>query len=426
MNNYGLNDHLKYNEFVFDSVLATRSKDNSFSPKDWPNYYPGKPLTNVAAIKIIEAQIPFSFYVFTPTNNVFYLLESPTSFSTPLTVTITPGNYTVDAFIANLGIWLTTASSQAGGSNVTYSAAFSFATSKISISTTNATSGFSFKIYMRDQSVPYQPTNLQPGPWMGFYDGQVYTSTTTLFGNNVTDGGTMTLLNTSPKYQLFTGTNTQTVSLPLLSSVSPGEIWTIYSSTTEDIVVEDSTGTDLAVIVPSTYVEFKVSGAGTAWIVGDVQVFSEFLPLGAQATLEAPNVMALSGPNYIYICSRALGPLVKLFLPGDRIKNDQQLGADGPHIAMIAVNVNSGNLLNWQDPDPQKWFDLDNLANLPSIDLYCTAGKGDESIPLTFNGLGFSVKMGILTYDPNVTSNLGGGSQNNRVQLKQFQPGNLY
>lgn len=69
-NNYGLNNDYHYNEYEFDSLDASASGSASVSPQDWPVFLLGgkNPVTNIAAIKILEVQIPFSYYVFVPEN----------------------------------------------------------------------------------------------------------------------------------------------------------------------------------------------------------------------------------------------------------------------------------------------------------------------------------------------------------------------
>jgi len=69
-NNYGLNDSLKYYEFQLDSLDASGSNSGAVESTDWPLFLLGgkTPLSNVAAFKIIEAQIPFTYYVFNSVN----------------------------------------------------------------------------------------------------------------------------------------------------------------------------------------------------------------------------------------------------------------------------------------------------------------------------------------------------------------------
>lgn len=77
--------------------------------------------SNVAAIKVLEAQIPFTFYVFNSKNNTFLLTESYGGGAR--TVTIPPGNYTQFTLPSVLQTALQTASANGWGYSVTYSQA---------------------------------------------------------------------------------------------------------------------------------------------------------------------------------------------------------------------------------------------------------------------------------------------------------------
>ncbi len=425
---YGLADNLKYNEFVFDSTTAQVALNGLYTPANWPNFYPGKPINNVAAMKIIEVQIPFTNYIFNERNNTFHLLESPTGFAIPLTVTIPVGNYTADNFCLIVGEALTRASAGAGGSNAIYSAAFDFPTSKLTYFTTNGGSGFYFKFYMKSKTIVSDPNDTHPGPFIGFNDGQVYTSTTALFTQHVTTGGTTILTVTSTPIQVFEGTIfSHTVKLPTLTSTfGPGDYFEIYNTSNETLTIIDFGDALISAQATLTRVVYSVNAAGTAWIVGpDVAYTGSAIPPATQAYLQAPNMMQLSGPNFIYLCSKALGPLVKLFLPNEQVKG-MSMGANGPEVTKIPISVNSGSVIYWQDPDPNKWFDMDGLQGFPSIDFYCSSGTGNESRPVDFNGLGFSIKMGVLLADANVSTFVGGSAGGNRVSTRSWQPGSLF
>ena len=110
--------------------------------------------------------------------------------------------------------------------------------------------------------------------------------------------------------------------------------------------------------------------------------------------LIAPNAALVTGPNYLYVNSSKLGQLCNLYLP----KGAFNLGGGntGPQMAKIPVNVLPGGVIYWQDPDPQKWFDVENLQQLDQIDFYLTLGNTTTQIPLQLNGLSFSLKLGVL------------------------------
>lgn len=105
----GLSEDYKYYEFELDALDFSTQAVGGVDVMDWPMFQIGgkRPLQDIAAIKILEVQIPFSFYVFNLDNNTFLLNE----FGFPnQTVTIPIGNYTVIDFIVVLGVALTSAS----------------------------------------------------------------------------------------------------------------------------------------------------------------------------------------------------------------------------------------------------------------------------------------------------------------------------
>ncbi len=99
--NYGLNDTYDYLELELDSLDATTSNSAGSAATDWPRFFVAAkgPIERVAAIKILDCQIPFSWYVFNDVNNTFVLTEQG---SDPVTVTLPVGNYTSDEVATNL------------------------------------------------------------------------------------------------------------------------------------------------------------------------------------------------------------------------------------------------------------------------------------------------------------------------------------
>ena len=60
-----------------------------------------------------------------------------------------------------------------------------------------------------------------------------------------------------------------------------------------------------------------------------------------------------------------------------------------------------GETIYWQDPDPQKWFNIENLPSLQILDFYLTLGT--ETNLLDLQGLPFSLKLGVLLTSSNQT-----------------------
>ena len=106
---FGLDNNLRYYEYQLDSAAADYSMTANSSARDWPLFQIGgkKPLENIAGIKILEAQIPFSWYVFNSLNTTFVLTESGGG---PVNVTLPIGNFTVTQMTALLATALTNAS----------------------------------------------------------------------------------------------------------------------------------------------------------------------------------------------------------------------------------------------------------------------------------------------------------------------------
>jgi hypothetical protein len=310
--NFGLNNTLEYTEFQLDSFDTTLAYNQSYYTTDWPVFAVGKPLDNVAAIKVLEVQIPFTYYVFNSTNNTFTLTEGAGS---PQKVTITPGNYT---------------SSSMFGSSTANSGVLAAA--------------------------------LHAASQNGFNYTCIYNSATQVFVTTVSSGD----------FTLTFGTNLN----------DPGQsnprLWLGFSG-----------------------------GANTS----------------SSSTLTSPSVIQLTGPNYIYICSRVIGGQIKLYLSGDGQINPGNTGADGPQIARIPITSQPGGVTFWQDPVPLMWFDTGNSALNQNFDIYCTLGTATDSAPLQFNGASFTVKLGVLTNTHSHSDMLGGGAQNNNVLTRTWPTG---
>lgn len=316
-NNYGLNDSLKYYEFQLDSLDSSGSFVDGASSTDWPMFLLGgkTPLTNIAAFKILEVQIPFSYYVFNTQNTSFnglganpgsqWTLVETGGVSTGVALYPVPaiGNYNGGSALATA---LQTALNAVSSG---YTVTFTTQTQKLSFTTVKAgVTSFTFTF-----GLPTNSGNKNPRFYMGF------------------PGGTST-----------------------------------------------STGT----------------------------------------TLVSPNVVLISGPNYLYVNSSTIGQLTNMYLP----QGASNLGGGnaGPQITKVPVNVSSGNVIFWQDPDPQKWFDVENLPLLNQLDFYLTLGNTTTQTPLQLNGLSFSLKLAVLTNTFN-HNDLGGGLPEDRV-IKRIRP----
>lgn len=310
-NNYGLNDSLRYYEFELDSLDASSSNGAGIAATDWPVFLLGgkTPLSNIAAVKIIEAQIPFSWYVFNSQNtsqnaNGTQWTLNETGGVTNAYPAIAIGNYAGGTVLATA---LETALN-AVSSN--YTVTFNSQTQKLTFSTTKAgVSAFTFTF-----GAPTNSGNFNPRLYMGFPGG-----------------------------------------------------------------VTSSTGLSMV----------------------------------------SPNVVLVSGANYLYVNSSKFGQLTNLYLPQGAFNLGG--GNAGPQMAKIPVNVTSGNVIYWQDPDPQKWFSLENLPLLNQVDFYLTLGNTTTQTPLQLNGLSFSLKLAVLVNDFN-HNDLGGGLEHTSRVIKRIRP----
>jgi len=312
--NFGLNDSLKYFEFQLDSLDASSSNTDGVASTDWPLFVLGgkAPLSNIAAFKIIEAQIPFTYYVFNSVNT--------------------------DNTSTNLSRWiLTEAGAGAGG--------------------------------------PYFP-KIAIGNYAG---GDALATALTTALNAVSSGYTVTY---SSQTQKLTFTTTKI-------NVT-GFSFTFGTST--------NSGNKN----PRLYIGFP--GGVTSSVA---------------TTLISPNVILLSGANYVYVNSNALGNLTNMYLPQGAVNLGG--GNSGPQMAKIPISCNSGEVSYWQDPDPQKWFDVENLNILNQVDFYLSLGNTSGQIPLELNGISFSLKLAILV-NTFAHNDLGGGLAHQDRVIKRIRP----
>jgi len=161
----GVSDDLRYYEFELDSFNAYRSYTAQYSSEKWPVFSIGgkKPLQNIAAMKILEFQCMFSYYVFTQETGGFVLNE--VGFP-GIVVVIPEGNYNISTFLVALGAALTEASLL--GLVKTYTATYDTTTSKITIYNNAAVSSV--------WSITFPPYWKGPAQWMGFLNDSTATS----------------------------------------------------------------------------------------------------------------------------------------------------------------------------------------------------------------------------------------------------------
>jgi len=330
-----------YTELEFDSLDCT-NVSNNFSSDDStrnnPSFYLGKPLDNVEYMKVLEAQIPFSFYLINAYNNTALLTEfytvSPGVFAARTgTVTLPVGNYNSTTICPALVTALNAASTAAAaafpgsGAARTYTVTVSSLTGKMTIISTHVTPDNEFRL---SPILTYEP-NME----------YLFNSTCFLgwLGYNIS---------VNSGY----GDNESTLTVPY--------------------------------------------------------------------TLEAPYILNLSGPLYIYICSQKIGQLVDMYMPNNGVLNPPGTSSDGPQLCKVPLVTNPGTVTNWQDPCHSLWFPTSNTTFGGEVDFFCTLGTDSPRYPIDFNGLGFSLKLGLLVKDTEHVERPLGGYQNNRVVTRTF------
>ena len=330
--NFGLNDSYRYYEFELDSLDATSAYIGGVASTDWPLFYVAAkgPLDNVCAMKILEVQIPFSWYVFNTNNNTFTLTESTGG---ARLVSLPIGNYTANQLIANIYNALTAASANGR----TYTGIYDSNTQKFII-------------------------------WVVSSDGITPQPFTLTFGGSSDSG------NRNPR--LFVG-------FPAGATSSQG-----FGNVTLGNTNYGTNGTAGEVLPPNTN--------GTSTYAGSYMI--------------SPNAQLAAGPNYVYVNSAKLGSDMDIYLPRGAVNLSG--GAAGVQCAKIPVTTNSDGIIDWQDPDPQKWFNYDAPQDLTVVDFYLTLGNTSTQTPLQLNGLSFSIKIGVLQRS-NTNVYHGQGTPNN-------------
>ena len=347
----GLDPTLQYLELELDSQDYTQGYEYGVSPLDWPEFQIGgkQPLVNIGAMKIIEVQIPFSWYTVTAINNTFTIWELAVSVAGhidggfvyyPTTLTIPPGNYDTTTFGAALSL---------------------------------ALHGSFFSTYTinTDYTPPNGVLKNIPIKIVGYTVS--FDSVTGKFVIKCVGSNTGVYQGFFNFYFTFPASNIETQSL---AYVMGGPI--DGTPTANSFISPGASPSVISVPPGYTY--------GTTF-----------------------NVINLTGPNYLYLNSRKLGAVCNIYLPKGQA--NQHSGNAGPQIAKIPITVNPGGVIFWSDPDISKYFDLSALNSLTQVDFYFTLGN-DQTTPVLFNGQSFSLKLALLLNntsktDPSDPANIG-------------------
>lgn len=125
--------------------------------------------------------------------------------------------------------------------------------------------------------------------------------------------------------------------------------------------------------------------------------------------IESTRPVLITGASYIYIASNAIGNLCQSYLPSGAALLSG--GVSSPQIAKIPVVAKPGHFIIWNDSNTSHWFKVDRISALTQLDLYCQLGNYGGY--LDFQGLNFSVKLGVLVRKQTKTNfGLNGGFMN--------------
>lgn len=172
---YGLSKEYEYYEFSLDSLDADASFSGSASSTDWPffNVAAKGALQNIVAIKVLEVQVPYSWYTINSVNNTFIFHEIASAVDTPYTVTLNVGNYSSTAMATEL-----TRAIGVCGATATYTVTFDGTLMKFVFASLSTLKSFYLE-FGAGYGIPnVQPNsgNKNPRLWIGFGPGKSATS----------------------------------------------------------------------------------------------------------------------------------------------------------------------------------------------------------------------------------------------------------
>ena len=288
----GLNNDLLYYEFELDSSEYTATTDQFISPLNWPTFslVTNKQLTNVAAMKVLEIQVRYSWHEINAkmasggfTQSLITFRDTVLGVTTPITIVV--GSYTPTQMATAFQTALNAAAVAAGSPNV-YTIAYNAITGNFTITRTAGANGWQIAV---------ASTATQYNSWH--------------------------------------------------------------------------------------------------WKVGMVPGYTSAIS-GASLTLPFHSC----SPTYLYVNSSRLAPLFNAYLPPGRTIGSSK----GSQICKFPISAAKGDVIFWQDPAPEKWFNFENSPSITNADFFLTTGPtNDTSDIIDLNGCPFSLKLGVLLYPQN-------------------------
>lgn len=174
-NNYGLNNDYQLYEIALDSLDNCGPFIGGNAGTDWPMFRLSIPMSNVAAVKVLEVQVPVTYYVINRHNNTFILQESNDE---EATVTIPVGNYNAADLVQATEQAIQAASASIGVNHV-YTSTYYPTTAKAAYTSVG---GHAFTLKF---GAPTNSGNVNPRLWLGFNGGNITSVNGTITTPNV-------------------------------------------------------------------------------------------------------------------------------------------------------------------------------------------------------------------------------------------------
>jgi hypothetical protein len=117
------------------------------------------------------------------------------------------------------------------------------------------------------------------------------------YTTTATAAGTTTLTATSNRYQRFTGSTTQTIVLPVTSTLATGVVYEIENASTGNLTVNSSGGNLVITIIPGVSVQCMCIGTSLTTAADWDPEYNEFATItgtGAVVLGTAPTISALT------------------------------------------------------------------------------------------------------------------------------------
>lgn len=296
----------EYHELYLDSSDATNPITANVDPLNWPLFNLVVPLQNIASVKVLSAEIPFSYCV-----------------------------------------------TKGGSFQITYYGVNNLTTlvQTVTLPVVGSPSGTQIASFISGQLSTFDLSSLgSPNGW----------GANRLVCTFIPASSSATGL---PYFQFIPNAN---------STGNVGDINQNYQILISDQLTEDVMGLRVGTTFCNAF--------------GGIGITAQSL-LSTKPTL-------ITGPAYLYVSSNAIGNNCKTYLPqGAALLSG---GQSSPQMARIPISGTFGSWILFEDTNNNAWYDIDNIQSLSQIDVYCQLGNYGGY--MDFQGLNFSIKLGILIH----------------------------